>query len=136
MTKLKEIASQLGYLNESKTLSDIRSWMEELPEDTTVYVPDLYPSKLGELTPKVHKIFPPGATNIGYTLQGWLEEFEKRYPDAQFNIDGENIEVIPGSSTKYDTDLEADKKNRVDNTPPPGSWRKRDNMGNLTDPWS
>ena len=41
-----------------------------------------------------------------------------------------------GINLKWFEDVEASESKRVDNSPKPGSWRKSDNMGNLTDPWS
>ena len=118
------------------------SWMTELPEDIKVTVPDLYGPSVGEPTQKVNTKFPPGATNIGYTLQGWFDEFEKKYPEALFYVDEQNntVEVADtreeGINLKWFEDVEASESKRVDNSPKPGSWRKSDNMGNLTDPWS
>jgi hypothetical protein len=122
--------------------SDLKYWMETLEEETTIYVPDLYQSKLGDSTPKTHKIFPKGTSNIGFTLQGWLEEFEEKYPEALFtlNDDKDTLKVVDtrekGVNLKWFKDVKTSKSNRFDNSPKPGSWRKSDNMGNLTDPWS
>ena len=38
-------------------IDGLRLWMMDLEEEIQIYVPDLYPSKLGESTPKVHKKF-------------------------------------------------------------------------------
>ena len=118
------------------------SWMTDLPEDIKVTVPNLYGSSLGEPTQKENKNFPPGTTNIGYTLQGWYDEFENKYPDALFYVDEENntVEVADtreeGINLKWFEDVEASESKRFDNSSKPGSWRKSDNMGNKTDPWS
>ena len=124
-------------------IDGLRLWMMDLEEEIQIYVPDLYPSKLGESTPKVHKKFPEGATNIGYTLQGWLDEFSKKYPEAIFDFTDDRKDTLKvvdtrdlGINLKWFDDVESSEASRVDNTPPPGSWRKSDNMGNLTDPWS
>ena len=117
-------------------------WMTELPEDIKVTVPDLYGPSLGEPAQKVNKKFPSGTTNIGYTLRGWFDEFEKKYPDALFYVDEQNntVEVADtreeGINLKWFEDVEESESKRFDNSPKPGSWRKSDNMGNKTDPWS
>ena len=118
------------------------SWMTSLPEDIKVTVPDLYSSSLGEPTQKENKKFPSGTTNIGYTLQGWLDEFENKYPEALFYVDEQTntVEVADtreeGINLKWFEDVEASESKRFDNSSKPGSWRKSDNMGNKTDPWA
>ena len=67
---------------------DIESMMEELPEGTKVTVPDFSIKNVGEPVQKVHQVFPKGATNIGFTLQGWLEEYIQEYPQLKFDVTG------------------------------------------------
>ena len=117
----------------------IFSWITDLPEDTKVTVPDLYPLNLGEPSQKVHKIFPPETTNIGYTLQGWLDEFEMKYPEALFYVDEQNNTVKvadtreEGINLKWFEDVEASEGKRFNNKDTLGLTSP---YGNKLDKWS
>ena len=141
---------------------DIEFMMTELPEDTKVTVPDFDSINFGEPVQKVHKVFPKGATNIGYTLQGWLEEYKSEYPNLKFDVEGVafpirrsigwgfedrttplniSIKVVPGSyetdettmDSEYEEMLAYSKRNRVDNKDTLGLTSP---YGNKLDKWS
>ena len=130
-----------GEKQETKwELFDLKfSWMTELPEDIKVTVPDLYPLSLGEPAQKENKKFPPGTTNIGYTLQGWFDEFEKKYPDALFYVDEQNntVEVADtreeGINLEWFKDVEESESKRANNKDTLGLTSP---YGNKLDKWS
>ena len=148
--------------SEDWSYGDIEFMMEELPEDTKVTVPDFAKLNFGEPVQKVHKVFPKGSTNIGYTLQGWLEEYKSEYPNLKFDVEGVafpmrrsigwgfedrttplniSIKVVPGSyetdettmDSEYEEMLDYSKRNRVDNKDTLGLTSP---YGNKLDKWS
>ena len=141
---------------------DIEFMMEELPEDTKVTVPDFAKLNFGEPVQKVHKVFPKGANAIGYTLQGWLQEYKSEFPNLKFDVEGVafplrrdmgwgfedrttplniTIKVVPYSYTSDETTEDSDyeealaygKRRRVNNKDTLGLTSP---YGNKLDKWS
>ena len=147
MTKLKEIASQLGYLNENITLhtdeglyQEEKASLEDLksypfPIGAEITVPALGSAKFANNIETREKTKDP-STRFG--IDYYLGEFEKEYGPTEFEVSEEfgRYTITPINNPKFDAAYERDRQKQIDRREKGIGWQKRDNMGNYTDKWS
>tara|TARA_Y100000593_G_scaffold14462_1_gene27490 strand:- start:953 stop:1423 length:471 start_codon:yes stop_codon:yes gene_type:complete len=156
MTKLKKIATQLGYLNENITLhtneglyQEEKSSLEDLksypfPIGAEITVPALGPAKFANNIETREKLDPNkdwgpgGVEGVGFGIDYYLNEFEKEYGPTEFEVSEEfgRYTITPINNPKFDAAYERDRQKQIDRREKGIGWQRSDNMGNKTDKWS
>ena len=130
MTKLKEIASQLGYLNENISLhkdeglyedervssTDLKSYA--FPIGAEITVPALGPAKFANNIETRKKLDPSknwgpkGVEGVSFGIDYYLNEFEKEYGHTDFEVSEEfgRYTITPINNPKFDAAYERDRQ--------------------------
>ena len=147
MNSLKEIAKELGYLNENITLhTDEGLYQEEVtnledlksypfPIGASITVPALGSAKFANNIETREKTEDP-STSFG--IDYYLNEFEKEYGPTEFEVSEEfgRYTITPINNPKFDAAYERDRQKQIDRREKGIGWQRSDNMGNKTDKWS
>jgi len=147
---LKELASKLGYLNESRdnitlhtdeglyqeeksNLEDLKSY--PFPTGAEITVPALGPAKFANNIETREKTKDP---NASFGIDYYLNDFEKEYGPTEFEVSKEfsRYTITPINNPKFDSAYETDRQKQIDRRKNSSGFQRRDNMGNKTSKWS
>ena len=147
---LKEISTELGYLNESRdnitlhtdeglyqeeksNLEDLKSY--PFPLGAEITVPALGSAKFANNIETREKTKNP---NASFGIDYYLNEFEKEYGPTEFEISKEfsRYTITPIDNPNFTAAYERDRQKQIDRRKNGSGFQRRDNMGNKTSKWS